>query len=338
MKKLLFLLVLLVGVMSTSCKKGALLPNASGAVFEVLVVADDSVWKSTEGRELFDLLSAEMPDVPQSEPMFKISRVPHSAFDNLLRPARNIVIVDVAPHYTQPRVKFEQDVWARRQAVVTLTMPCKSGIPSIIEKRGKAIQEFFVKSERKTYQEYLQKSHNSQMESEAFKRFGIEMRLPFEMTSYKYGENFMWISDNSVTSQKCVVIYSYPYTDVKDLELERIIAKRDSVLKANIDGPDEGSYMGTELVHHTPSFKAVTVGNAYCSEVHGLWKVVNGMMGGPFVSHSRVDEINNRIITIEGFVFAPGKDKRNSIRQMEAILYMVKMPHEVNEVVVRNNK
>ena len=57
-------------------------------------------------------------------------------------------------------------------------------------------------------------------------------------------------------------------------------------------------------------------------------------MGGPFVSLTRVDEMNMRIITIEGFVFAPGKDKRNPIRQIDAMLYSLLLPHEVNEVVI----
>ena len=44
--------------------------------------------------------------------------------------------------------------------------------------------------------------------------------------------------------------------------------------------------------------------------------------------------MNMRIITIEGFVFAPGKDKRNPIRQIDAMLYSLLLPHEVNEVVI----
>ena len=198
---------------------------------------------------------------------------------------------------------------------------------------------FFIKSERKTYQDYLKSSHNSQMESEAFKRFGIQILIPFEMTNNNYGENFMWISNGGVKARQDLVIYSYPYTDVKNLELNNLIHKRDSILKANIPGPDEGSYMGTELVYHTPSLNEIAINNAYCAEVHGLWKVMNGgLMGGPFVSHTRIDEINNRVITIEGFVFAPERDKRNYIRQLEAILYTVRMPQEVNEVIVQKKK
>ncbi|MBR5470285.1 MAG: DUF4837 family protein [Paludibacteraceae bacterium] len=339
MRKIFYLVIISTLLIFTSCDSKMILPNASGAVFEVLVVVDDSVWKAPEGKEVFELINADMLDVPQKEPMFKMSRVNHAEFDNLLRPARNILIVDVAPRYTQPKISFAHDRWARRQAVVTLTMPSKKGITELLEKNGEKIQNFFIKSERKTYQDYLKSSHNSQMESEAFKRFGIQILIPFEMTNYNYGENFMWISNGGVKARQDLVIYSYPYTDVKNLELNNLIHKRDSILKANIPGPDEGSYMGTELVYHTPSLNEIAINNAYCAEVHGLWKVMNGgLMGGPFVSHTRIDEINNRVITIEGFVFAPERDKRNYIRQLEAILYTVRMPQEVNEVIVKKKK
>jgi len=51
-------------------------------------------------------------------------------------------------------------------------------------------------------------------------------------------------------------------------------------------------------------------------------------MGGPFVSHSRVDEVNNRIITAEIFIFAPNDKKRDFVRTMEASLYTLKLPQD----------
>jgi hypothetical protein len=52
----------------------------------------------------------------------------------------------------------------------------------------------------------------------------------------------------------------------------------------------------------------------------------NDAMGGPFVAHSVVDTINNRVIVVEGFVYAPEKMKRSMIRRLEAALYTLKVP------------
>ena len=49
-------------------------------------------------------------------------------------------------------------------------------------------------------------------------------------------------------------------------------------------------------------------------------------MGGPFVSHVRVDRANARVIVVEGFVFKPDKLKRDLMRKLEACLYTLKLP------------
>ena len=51
-------------------------------------------------------------------------------------------------------------------------------------------------------------------------------------------------------------------------------------------------------------------------------------MGGPFVSLTRLDQVNGRVVTAGAFLFAPGQKKRNAMRQIEAILYTLEMPNE----------
>lgn len=57
----------------------------------------------------------------------------------------------------------------------------------------------------------------------------------------------------------------------------------------------------------------------------------NYIMGGPFVQLSTVDTRRNRIVTVEGFVFAPSEEKRNYVRQLEAILYSLSFPDESDQ-------
>ena len=51
-------------------------------------------------------------------------------------------------------------------------------------------------------------------------------------------------------------------------------------------------------------------------------------MGGPFVSHSRVDTTRNLVLVVEGFVFAPEKMKRGLMRRLEGSLYTLNLPDE----------
>jgi hypothetical protein len=68
--------------------------------------------------------------------------------------------------------------------------------------------------------------------------------------------------------------------------------------------------------------------------MRGLWVVKGDCMGGPYVSFSRVDEENNRVIVVEGFVYAPEKMKRGLIRRLEGALYTLKLPEEQFTVAI----
>jgi hypothetical protein len=100
---------------------------------------------------------------------------------------------------------------------------------------------------------------------------------------------------------------------------------RDSVLKVNVPGPSEGSYMATEVQFHKPLYREFMYEGRYCAELRGLWRVEGDIMGGPFVSRSYYDEKNQQIVTAEVFVYAPQHKKRNKIRQMESILRSVEL-------------
>jgi hypothetical protein len=92
----------------------------------------------------------------------------------------------------------------------------------------------------------------------------------------------------------------------------------------NIPGELPGSKMSTN--HEFISVKDMTVQGHYVQECRGLWEMTIDAMGGPYVSHSQVDTINNKVIVVEGFVYAPDKMKRSMIRRLEAALYTLQLP------------
>jgi len=50
----------------------------------------------------------------------------------------------------------------------------------------------------------------------------------------------------------------------------------------------------------------------------------NDFMGGPFFSMTMYDEPNQRIVTVEGYAYAPYFDKREYIREVEAVVKSLK--------------
>jgi hypothetical protein len=123
------------------------------------------------------------------------------------------------------------------------------------------------------------------------------------------------------------MIYYYNYTDTNTFTLDFLVDKRNQIVKKYIPGPNPNSYMATEDLL-PPVMKEFKQEGKYFAELRGLWKLENGSMGGPFVSISTVDELRNRVITVEGFVFAAGLEKREFLRQVESILYTLKIEEE----------
>ena len=134
---------------------------------------------------------------------------------------------------------------------------------------------------------------------------------------------------NAATGDQNFVIYSYPYTDKDTFTKEYFVHKRDSVMKVNIPGAGEGMYMETDSL--MTDVRPINVQGEYALEARGLWRVKGDFMGGPYVSHVRLDKANRRIIVSEIFVYSPDKMKRNLVRQMEASLYTLRLPGSKQE-------
>ena len=61
-------------------------------------------------------------------------------------------------------------------------------------------------------------------------------------------------------------------------------------------------------------------------ELRGFWDVAGDYMGGPFVSYSTVDLKTNRVFTIDCYIFSPKAHKRNFMRGVEHLLYLIDFP------------
>lgn len=327
----LSVLAILVIVFNACISSDRTLPAVSGSQFELLVVINDSVWKAPVGRELKELFSQETIGLPQFEPVLAVHQCNNVEFTDVLKPSRNIVFVEISDKYTSTKITYGKDRWAYPQAVVRIVAPNDTTLQASLKQYGKFIVEYFIKAERERQIEFNKNYINENAKAEIFKHLGIQIDIPQGISKAVKKKDFYWITNNQAGVRQDIVIYSYPYTDKKMFTKEALIARRDSVMKANIPGELKGSYMGTELKYADPVFNEIWINNGYCAELRGLWRMMNGAaMGGPFYSHTRLDEVNQRVITVDAFIFAPGHKKRNPMRQLEAVVFTTKLPHEIN--------
>lgn len=315
-------------------KKSVLTPGATGSPYEILVVANPEDFQTGAYDSLFAVLTDEIPGLPQAEPQFRVSKVSTSNYSKTLKYCRNIIELKINPErYTKCRIKYSQDVYSVPQFIMTIQAPDARSFCDFVADSHDVIIDFFNRAELQREATKLMGDCNPNIRKMVMKKFGCEVSVPCELGKIKTGRNFLWAATDKGENDMNFVIYSYPYTDPETFTEEYCLKMRDSVMKANIPGPLDGMYMQTSR----PFVKVYdsSVHGEYAQFARGLWDISNYDMGGPFVSISRVDEKNGRVVVVEGFVFAPNGIKRKLIRRMEASLYTLFLPDELD---LRNNQ
>ena len=84
-------------------------------------------------------------------------------------------------------------------------------------------------------------------------------------------------------------------------------------------GGVDKSYMAS-YVEYVPAQKEINFNGIYVNELRGLWYMQGDFMGGPYINYTLVDEQRNRVICLDGYVFAPKFDKREYLRELEALI------------------
>ena len=368
------LCVFVIATFVVSCNKstGRTLTSATGSIYECLVVMNDAPLTQEQRNEiaklnlvneasgytkpianLYDLveavMAADMPCMPQVEPYFRLTQVPTAQFDDMFKPTRNILFVDINPQmYTQVKAKVSNDHWSTPQALCRIQSPSEEEFVAYWLEHGEELREWFVNQEIKRQMKFYRASTNKQART-ILQEQGYDMLIPeYYMvimdTTLEGASTFslrnpitlapevrlLWCCNNKGSMRRDLVIYSYPYTDEQTFTLDYLNAKRDEVLSRVVTASVEGSYMGTEYNVFPPQMRAITVqGDEYATEIRGLWKIKNGeAMGGPYVSHTRLDQVNGRVVTAETFLYAAGQKKRTALRQAEAILYTLQLPQD----------
>jgi hypothetical protein len=316
----------------SACNNPLGFSKATGMPYEMAVTMDKDIWEGEAGEAIRADLKSEVPGLPQSEPSFRVMFATSENFGSLLQYVRNILIVNVDDRmYTKVTLMYENNRWANEQVVMTLNAPDTKSVVDYLSLHKNEISKFFTKIEMNRTTVSLEKDYSVIVRDSLKKKFDILMNVPSDMTSTQSKKDFFWTSNNAKVGRTDVIVYTFPYTDEQTFTGEYLIAKRDSVLKINLPGAFPDSYMATQTLAN--DYSPITVRGKYCGVLRGLWKMVGDMMGGPFVSHIRLDEANNRIVVVEGFVYAPETDKRNYIRRIEAALYTLRLPGEFDQPI-----
>jgi hypothetical protein len=270
----------------TSCSLGESGKYPStGTVNELLIITNDKEqWAGPLGDTIRAFFGAEQVGLSQPEPVFDLVNIADENLSDIFKKYHNIFIADINPDSTRTISGTNINLWSEPQRVISEIVA---------------------------------------------KKFGIRPLLPEGFYLAKETPDFMWLR-HKVTKAKQdlelgIMIYTMDYHDTIVFDPRHIIRWRNTITLENIPGPSPVSFMKVATENILPVFDTITdFPGGYAVETRGLWEVENDFMGGPFISYTFVDKANNKVITLDGYVYNPNDVKKYYLRELESIFFALK--------------
>lgn len=333
------LLFLLASLAACDTRRGPL-PKSTGAQGEVLVVMPNGHWQSDAGIALRAVLERPLGHLPQREPRFHVVQVDPSAFGNLLRTHHNLFIATIGADSTG--VRLVQDLHAQGQVAALVDAPAVEAWIAQVNTHGERIADAIDRNERDRLMARARATADAGLTRSVGDALGFTVSVPPGFRVLVQDASFAWLRRDKLTAGaglehdviENLMLYQFPYVSDSTFQVGYLMDQRDVHSRLYVEGPAPGSHMivqrAFEHLDLTPETGALTLDGSFAYRMRGLWGMAGAKMGGAFVSISRVDTVARRVITADGFVYAPQFDKREYIRELEAICATLRVVDPAN--------
>lgn len=321
-------LLLLASVLAScsSEEKKVTLPKSKGLPCELLVITDKAVSESDVMDSINALTQTCVPEIMQPEPMFKVVRVSEQNYTRRYVTLHTKLRVHLNSRQTRPMMGVSHDDYATPQTEVTVAAADVDELRLFLARHKQEIVDALLDGQLQRMAYDLRRQHNDNVYKAAVSHLGVSICVPKCVCAVKRGHCFLWAGSNLQERDQNVVLYEYPWDGSALDDMNRYVAMRDSVMKANIPGENPGQWMHTSQMDGMPVVipRIRHLQGRDCVVVRGMWDVSNAPLGGPFVSIATIDSMQRMVRVAEGFVYSPSTEKRDLLRQLEASLLTIK--------------
>ena len=274
------------------------------------------------------------PILPQYEPRINLIQKDWDMFEKYYFRARNVLIVNVEEIVDNREAKtvLRTDLNAAGQLVFEISARTPEDFYAQLNQNVESIVTKIEDTDILRLRKEKAKKRNTRDEKILLEDHDIHLKIPRHFTLVENKDDFVWImgpdyDGKKAATQEGIFIYHTPYMSDSMFNYDALLARRDSVLKEHVPGPQVGSYMTTNyFLGYEPVYRELNFDNRYVTEIKGLWKLIGAIKGEPFVSVSMVDESTGRLVTAEAYVHAPGEKKKPLIRDLEAVIKTMSFP------------
>ena len=319
-------------------------PKGRGEPGEIVLVLDSARWAGETGSALRQIFHESVDGLPRDEPMFDLRHINPFQFKGILKNAKNVILVvpinDPQNESIRMRNFFTKDaldsmrqnediflitrknLFATNQNVLFLIGHGNDDLVRKIRNNSDRMRAFFNRiEETRAYERLYNVRTERLIMNNLQEKYGFVLDVPFGWKIAEEKEKFVWLRQPTDKIDKNIFIAYKPYIDQKQFADDSLIQWRNEIGRKYIyeDPKNEVSYMITEP-EIPPTITEVNFNGNYAKKMIGRWKTRNVSMGGPFVSYAFVDENTGRMYYVEGFLFSPGVDQRELVRELDVIL------------------
>ncbi len=350
--KFTYIIVLLLSISSIySCiNKGnnssLMKPIAISKTNDVVVIADNSLIKSEIGDTFKYFFESAYPITPNPEPLFHTRYFSYKEIDAqpLRRQLRSYIVLvnlkDTTSGVTKLFIKdmgknrvqkilesegfnviYAKDKWARDQLVVYIVGKNADDLINAIKNNFSIITDKIHKHDESQIKAatYFQ-GENGIMGVRAKKALGIDIKIPkdYIQALFKEDEKLIWGRRDSKKAISNFIVKAIEYKDTSQFSKKYII-KLINEFGKNVTSDTKDSRLVVNDKDLPVLISSTEINGNTAIEARGIWEMTDDFMGGPFIAYLIKNKDTNDLAFVLGFVFAPGKDKKEYLQQMMTI-------------------
>jgi hypothetical protein len=331
--KILFIIIVGLFFLTCSTDNGyqphLMKPIAKKNYHEILFALDKKYWKGDLGKTIKSSFEKMVKTTPLPyEKEFDIDFVVPNKILKNIKNNNCFVFVHIENYNTKNIVPvIKKDLWANGQLIIELKFKSEKAAISYFKYKNNEVRSILNKFNYSKIQKKF--SEKNTINEELEKSIALKFMAPDGIKLNKKAKNFWWWSmleiqkdqNGSHEIQKGIVLYQEDYKNKNQFEKSKILSVKDSLGKTYLRGKRDNSFMKT--VENEISKTVDTsfyLNNKYIKQIKGCWRMENNKMGGPFISYSWLNNKKTKIITAQGYIYAPNFKKSKYLRELEAIL------------------